>query len=153
LTAGDENGENTAVHSTTRISLAAVLFLALAPAASAAAPADQRASLDERKTTDLITDYGSNADLPPDRWSCPLARGGKPLNYQKTPLEYASDLKCLTEWLWSVSRYFAAGGKVKKGLEPEFVASERARAVALANRLSQWAAKIAVPPSNPGPLQ
>jgi hypothetical protein len=123
----------------------AALFLALASAVSAAPIKDQAPDSDARKNVDLITDYGSNADLPPDRWACP--RSAKPTAAQapETPLQHASDLKCLTEWLWSVQRYFSAGGAVKNGVEPDFVAAERKRAAADAAWLSAWAAKISVP--------
>jgi hypothetical protein len=126
----------------------AAALLALASSASAA-PADQRSSSD-KKSVDLITEYGSNAELPPNLWSCPPpAAPASARPEEENPLRDATQLKCLAEWLWSVQRYFAAGGKVKKGVEPELVASEKARAAALADRLSQWTGKIAVPPAEP----
>ncbi len=122
--------------------LLAAAVLAFAPAVRAAAAQDQAAPLDERKNTALLTTYGDNAKLPPDQWSCPVAAGGRALNYAKTPRQYAADLQCLTEWLWSVKRYYAAGGKPKKGVEPEFVARERERAVAAARWLERWASQV-----------
>ena len=122
-------------------------LLALAPLASAAppSPADQRSSTD-KKSKDVITEFGSNAELPPDMWSCP--RRDEKTAADASPLQRASDLKCLTEWLWSVQRYYAAGGKAKKGVEPALVAAEKARAAALADGLSKWAAGI--PSQGPG---
>jgi hypothetical protein len=139
-------------------SLAAVLILSLAPAASAAVAKDTPPSSRTMANSDLITQYGSNADLPPDQWACPRhttkpCPKGMYCKDRRTPLESATDLKCLTEWLWSVQRYFAAGGAVKKGVTPDFVASERRRAVRTAEELSKWAEKVAAPTSNPGGLQ
>jgi len=128
------------------------LLLALAPHARAAsvsaAPADQRSSTD-KKSKDLITDYGSTADLPPNLWSCraPKQAAVKGATLAD-PLADASDLKCLTEWLWSVQRYFAAGGKAKPGVEPDFVAGEKRRAAELADGLAHWAAALDASPKN-----
>jgi hypothetical protein len=130
------------------------LLLALAPHACAApasaSPADQRSSTD-KKSKDLIADFGSTADLPPNLWSCRASKKAVAAAKGATladPLADASDLKCLTEWLWSVQRYFAGGGKVKPGLEPDFVAGEKKRAAALADGLSRWAAALDAAPKN-----
>lgn len=128
--------------------LAFACLLSLASAAAAAPVRDQP----PQKDADLITEYGKNADLPPDRWTCPEPKpkacvAGQACADAITPLEYAKELKCLVEWLWSVQRYAAAGGTVKKGVEPETVARAKSRAVDIARKLSSWTGTIAAPPA------
>lgn len=105
--------------------------------------------------TDLITQYGTNAELPPDKWSCgtpgvSACKKGTKCDAEPTPIQAAKELNCLTEWLWSVRRWFAAGGKVRPGLEPAFVAAQKARAKADAERLAKLAAETPESPAAGG---
>ena len=127
---------------------AVACLLSLPPTARAATIRDQPPQRDGG----VITEYGKNADLPPDRWTCPERAAkacpkGETCADAATPLEYAKELNCLVEWLWSVQRYAAAGGAAKKGVEPETVARAKSRAARIANKLSDWTGTIAPPPS------
>jgi hypothetical protein len=128
--------------------LAFAWILSLAPAAHAAAIRDQPPQRDGG----VITEYGKNADLPPDRWTCPAPQAkpcpaGKTCADETTPLQYAKELSCLVEWLWSVQRYSAAGGTAKKGADAADVARAKSRAADIARRLADWSGTIAAPPA------
>lgn len=138
------------------VRLTVAILLSATAAVAATNPGDGDRDGRARRAAEraaLITEYGTNADLPPNLWSCgsPGVQGckkGEACAAEPTPLQRASTLKCLTEWLWSVQRYFAAGGKGRKGLEPESIQREKTRAAALAADLEKWAGAV---PEGPAP--